>query len=184
MKKLLITLFASFILLFSSCNACNQSSFKKSVKSISKDLLNVTYVSQSITMKDKDVLVFDFEQTTSFKEGNLAEITTITKTLSNKTFELETEKRTDTQNVDRNKLVSLDLNFIVKDLKDFNITKDQITFTASKNQAMKILGLTNTEFIDGAYFEFNFTNKRISSINVSYKTNTNKDVLINTIYNY
>lgn len=181
MKKIKNYISVLLVILFSYlCVGCS-SNLNTYSSNITKSMKSVKTIQIEEVITDNEVIVHKYVENIKFNDKN-AEITSTTSDLSS-SFELKDTSETKTvENVDRNSIFKIDLN---EDYVSSYTYEDAVlTVNVSKDNVSKVLNNVELSVSNDAILTFTFEDKKIMSITCTFKTTTEKDVVINASYGY
>ncbi len=180
MKKIkLFVVFLAFLSL-ALLPGCANSKLKKHVKYLNQSMDKVVKINTISEMKDQNVLVYKYQKNVTIKD-NVATVETITSTLSSN-FKLEDKVSNETGvAVKRDELIKIDLN--KKLLNSFNVKDGILTAEISQENISQVLNY-NVKINGVANIVITYDKKNVTKIEITFKTDTLKDVVIISNYNY
>lgn len=173
------------VLALTSCNS--KPSLKSFMKNAQESTKSVTQMATSAQVTDKDVLVYSLDKSLEITEDNSnvkAVITTETKTLgSNYDYVTVSDIKEVTDSQENIVRFNYDLN---KDnLKEFTLTKEKLEAKIASDLAAECkITEVAIDSADDISLVIVMTNKKLSSVSITYQTKSGKNVTINTSYEY
>lgn len=184
MKKTKIVLLASIVLvLMLALCACDFviKDFAKYSDAMNKSMDSVTQVNSHITMKDQDVLVYEYQRNMSINGSN-ADISTSEKTL-NSSFQLAEKTNTEQKSgVDRKQLLPISLSeYSANNLK---MESNKFSCTISAEDFASVMKLGAYEISGNASLVCEFEKKVLTKITCEFTTTDGKNVQVVHEFNY
>lgn len=136
-----------------------------------------TVVSQTV-FKDGDSVVATNKTEISFKNGNTADVSVTEGKLNN--FQLVETTSTREQSINRNSLVSLNLD--AKYMKNAKVENNVLTFGVNADGFKSVVG--DIAVFGGTDFELVFDGKKISKVSYEFETDSGKTAVVTVTYGY
>lgn len=174
---LVVTLTALVVVVVLNTN----SPIKNCDKNIKSSMNIVSSIETNVTMTDTDVVVYQYVKEIVLENGN-ASIETNTSTLGN-SFALETKTTNETiENFDRSTLVNVNLkedSFI-----SYKLENEVLEATIDSEHIGEVFNNENLTIDGQARLVITFDDKKVLNVTCTFKTLSNKDVVISIDYNY
>ena len=178
MTKLIFVLLICSIFVFTGCS---NKSIEKHNTMILGSMEKVVSVEKNIKFYDSEVLVHD-ETEKYVIEGTKADVEKTTLTLGNN-FELVSTTTTSSIN-DFNKNSLFNMNLKEELLSNIVYGENVLTFEVASDKFSVVFKNTELNIQGNAQVKFTYNDKLISSIDISFTTITNKNVVVKMSYSY
>lgn len=142
---------------------------------------SVQSVEAVTTVKDSEIIVYQYSKIVELKEENKA-VVTINESEYNSNFEFETKSTSEEVSINKDELLMISLGESL--FKDIEISKNKMTAVTTKENIKEVFNNNSLEILSDAIFEFVFEDDLIKTITCSYKLLSGKDVCISITYSY
>lgn len=162
------------VILFGACKESDQEMIDNSIQ-------EVKGASLDLSVYDVGVKVYGYKKTVTMQETK-AEIATEESKL-NSSFVLESNTTySSVENPDLSKLISIDLSDELIESKERD--KDTLTLKVKKENAPRVLGISNYEFEGDITIKCQFNSKRLESVTSEFTAKSGRTLIITYTYSY
>lgn len=178
---LMILFVATLIPMFTACTKNSKDELKNYEKAIKESIKNATSMETTLTTTDQDVVVYKYVKSITFLENNSAYVSTDVSSLD-KSFELSTKTTSETiDNVNKNEIQKISLS-----KKYFNnYMLENQTFVGEISQDnMKNIFNYDIKIKDVAKLIITFEEEKVIKIECTYETESGKQAVLTTNYEY
>lgn len=182
MKRIigLVLIFAAMFV-FIGCGKDNNS-IDKHNENILESMSSVKVVNSSIKVFDTEVLVYEVKTVTTMLENNSAEVVKTTSALGSN-FALETtETRETIDSVNKNEFFKLNLK--EEFLESIEYTDGNLSCEVKAENFQKVFNTEKLEISGNAKLVFNYNDKKITEIKVTFDTASSKNVVATVTFTY
>lgn len=156
-------------------------SFSDMSQQVFNSMNKVQTVDSVTTVKDGEIIVYQYGKKVEIKDSNKAVVTT-SESEYNSNFEFETKSSSEEVAVSKEELLMISLGESL--FKDIEISKDKMTMVTTSENIKEVFNNDSLVISGDAKFEFIFDGELISKIICSYKLLSGKDVVIDITYTY
>ena len=182
MRKLIRNILMILVIVM-ICSGCDKKvEFNDYVSHLNDSMNSVKTITNNIKAYDSNILVYEYNNQFVFLEnGNAEETKTVTSLTASFELETKTDKNT-IENVERNKLLNINLkNDLLSNLK---MESDKLSFNLTQENIKLVFNFNDFDITGDAKCEFNFNDKKIDNIKISFVTSSNKNVEVTISYQY
>ncbi len=172
--KTLFTIICLTLTVTLLCCCSAEQKLEKAINKMTKNLSNAKTVTQSITVKDGDTLVYQLVKTVEFN-GNEANVKVEKSELAND-FTLQTTVTNET--TDKSSQTKLPINLSNSVIQFSVLTSDKLSCVVAQDKASELLGADSYTAAGDISIECSLQKGSLLQMNCSYATSAHRNVVI------